>query len=73
MSEDAYRQAAVEALSVAAEFLLCAIRAASNGADLNGNDVRKPIEWAVSKLEGAGLFASPADARTPIVADRFAA
>ncbi len=44
------RQTTIEALSVAAEFLLCAIRAASNGADLKGDDVQKPIEWALASV-----------------------
>ncbi len=48
------RQTTIEALSVAAEFLLCAIRAASNGADLKGDDVRKPVEWAVAKIREVG-------------------
>ncbi len=48
------RQATIAALSEAVEFLLCAIRAAAYGADLKGDDVRKPVEWALAKVKEAG-------------------
>ena len=50
---NATRQRTVAALSVAAEFLLCALRAASNGEDLKGDNVQKPIEWALTKVKEA--------------------
>ncbi|MCJ7995251.1 hypothetical protein J5N58_12200 [Rhizobium cremeum] len=45
---------AIEALSVAAEFLLCAVRAVALGADPKSDEVRKPVEWAMAKVKEAG-------------------
>lgn len=45
--------AAIDALSVAVEFLSCAIRAAAWGADPQSDDVRKPVAWANAKIAEA--------------------
>ncbi|QRI64881.1 hypothetical protein JQ506_07785 [Shinella sp. PSBB067] len=49
----------IEALSVSAEFLLCAIRALANGAEPTGKDVQQPIQWAKAKLEQGMKILSP--------------
>ena len=47
----------IDALSVAAEFLLCAIRALAQGADPQGQDVQDPVKWAQAKInEGVTLM-----------------
>lgn len=43
----------IDALSVSAEFLLCAIRELATGSDPSDREVSDPIAWAVSKLKEA--------------------
>lgn len=46
----------IASLTEATEFLMCAVRAISHGAEVADPEVGKPIEWAVSKIaEAAGM------------------
>lgn len=48
--------AKIDALSIAAEFLMCAIRELAMGEEPEGERVRQPVEWAVSKIGEADLL-----------------
>lgn len=41
----------IECLSLAAEFLMSAVRALAIGADSNGMDVTDPVKWALAKIQ----------------------
>jgi hypothetical protein len=43
----------IDALSVASEFLLCAIRALAHGAKMDETAVADPVAWARAKIEEA--------------------
>lgn len=43
----------IDALSVASEFLLCAIRALAHGAKMDETAVAHPVAWARAKIEEA--------------------
>ena len=55
--------AAIDALSVAAEFLMCAIRATAwDGRAEEQREVRKSIAWALAKIEEADVLLASAGA-----------
>ncbi|MEI3803380.1 hypothetical protein V6R85_02560 [Agrobacterium sp. CCNWLW32] len=45
----------IECLSLAAEFLMSAVRALAIGADPNGLDVSDPVKWATAKIQESKL------------------
>lgn len=47
--------APIAALTEAAEFLMCAVRAMAWGADADSQEVRQVVAWAMSKIEEAGV------------------
>lgn len=54
---------AIDALSVAAEFLMCAIRAAAwDGLAEERREVRQSITWALAKIEEADALLASAGA-----------
>jgi hypothetical protein len=57
----------IDALSVASEFLLCAIRALAHGSKTDEVEVSEPVAWARAKIEEAMGGASNVEAFDPIV------
>lgn len=51
----------IEAFSISAEFLLCAVRALASGASPNGMDVMDPVKWAQAKLNEGMTLLKPSD------------
>jgi hypothetical protein len=47
--------APIAALTEAAEFLMCAVRAMAWGADADSQEVRQVVAWAMSKMKEAGV------------------
>lgn len=45
----------IDALSVAVEYLMCAIRSLGHGISVDDSEVREPLLWAASKMREAGV------------------
>jgi len=52
---------AIDALTLAVEFLQCSIRAIVHGADMDSPEAHQPVDWALSKIDQARGLALRAD------------
>lgn len=55
INKPATAAAPMAALTEAAEFLMCAVRAMAWGADADSREVRQSVEWATAKMQEAQI------------------